>query len=99
MMQPRLFQPAERMRHGVNGAQPLLKAEAALQRRHDHLRPRNEVAAIGKSLWQPAYRPSQPVEGDGIGRRVEARAQEGFDAMADRIHARRRRQQRRQAQR
>jgi len=86
VMQHRFPEPAERMRHRVHRAQPLLERQPALQRGHHHVPARLPVGAVRDRRTDPAGGAARTVQRDGVGRHVVARRQEGFDAMRQRIH-------------
>src|SRR5215207_7202892 len=77
------------MRQAVHSPKTLLEGQAAFKRTHHQLRPRFPVRAVLDHALQMADDPPCPVECDGVGRRVEARREEGLDAVRERVHANR----------
>ena len=83
----------------MHRAQPLLEGGRAHRGRDQHMRPRGHVRAIRIGRRQPVMYQPQPFQRDAIRHRMEARRAECLDAMRQRIHAGRRGDMRRQAER
>ena len=71
----------------MDGAEPLLEGDRAHRRRHQHVSPRGEVAAVGDRRRQPVLDQAHALDGDALGHRVEAGGAVGLQAMGERVHA------------
>ena len=77
------------MRQAVHGPKTLLESQAAFERAHHQLRSRFPVRTVLDGTLQMTDDPPCPVERDGVGRRVEARREEGLDAVRECVDANR----------
>src|SRR4051812_46592478 len=99
VMQGRFFQGAERVREAVHGAKPLLERQAAFESAHHQLRAGLAICPLRNRPFEVAHDAASTVQRDRLGRRVEARREEGLDAVRERIHPGRCREARGQPER
>jgi hypothetical protein len=96
-MKTRLSESSERVTERVYGAEPFLERQPAFERAHQHFRPGPNIASIGTRRVDVPPDAARSIEGDRFGRGVEARREERFDAMGQRIQPCRGGQERRKA--
>ena len=74
------------MREAMYGAKPLLERQAAFESAHHQLRASLAIGPVRNCSFEMAHDPASTVQRDRLGRRVEARREEGLDAMRKGIH-------------